>query len=627
VGWDAPAADFDKSKVQTLFSPYDENIQANVDNYNNDGVTPQVRVSLLKDIDKSADYTAQVFYQGASATAKISVKSAAVATKVAIGDLGDSIANGDKDVYIPVIAYDEAGNQLSTDDLISDTNVDRIKVSVSGATADAKIMNSGDHKGTVHISNVTAPSKSVISVTLYIATANANSTATKTYTVGDVRVPTTLKFATEPAKKIVAGGFSKFAIQAIDQYGKSQDNYEFTNGNGNAATSVAQDLVTDPSGNTPSVSSSVYYYARITPINADANKVIATDSDANAVSATPFNGTPTALLNYKTYGYVTGANGVAQNTAFNQFNDTKRFATKAGATGSFGVKAELVKVDASGNETVVDTQTRTIDVASSTDSLTYSLNTVPTLFNALDSGIITDDHSYDPGPNGVVDGVPVPPATNDDLIATKASERAADTSKFAREITISAVNGAGETVAIPNRVTFVTSSNTSVAQVVYATDSNGLQKAYVIGNKAGTANVAVSFLTNDGLVKTLTTSVTVKNDPLLVSSVSWDDASYTKTDGAAFNAFDKLNVVDSYGVKYEDKANISYYNNILGITFSVSNIKGGTVTVDQYGKVVVTPDGTLMTATTGGKAYATFDLTANSASGKSATTAIKFINP
>ena len=93
---------------------------------------PVLKVSLTKNVDKTADYNFTVLAEAASATGKLSIQSGKMATKVQIGDLNDVIAAHDKDVYIPVIAYDAQGNQLSLDDLTSTANVDRIKVSVSG---------------------------------------------------------------------------------------------------------------------------------------------------------------------------------------------------------------------------------------------------------------------------------------------------------------------------------------------------------------------------------------------------------------------------------------------------------------------------------------------------------------
>lgn len=596
--------DFDKSKVNAIFTPYDTNITYSVDNYNNDGVTPQLRVSLLKDIEKSADYTAQVYYQGASATTKIAVKSAAVATKVEIGEFSDVIANGDIDVYIPLNAYDENGNKLSIEDLTSDTNVARINVTVSGANADATILNSGEHKGTIHLKNVTAPPKSVVNVTAYIATSGASSTATKPFTVANARVADHLKIATEPAKKMVPGADSKFVLQVIDQYGKSIDDQLLTDSNGNVLT------------NSPTVDTAgaISYYVRVVPTgdtstfngttgvvtSADKSvvKYISNDDDAHPNNATVAQNT--YAYNLINVGTTASPMYAAQTKQYDKLNDTARLYVGSNVTtGTIGFTATLYKKVAGSAEQQISQITRTADIVTSTDSLTYSLNTVPNLFNALDSGVIqTMDYWY-----GDENTVAVPKTVyeneqkNKDL-ATYGS------SKLSREITVSATAANGDTVALPKSITAVGSSNTSVAQVVYYNN-----KAYVIGNKAGTANLTITYRTNDNKTKTVTTAVTVKNDAIGVDKVSFDDSSKTRKVGSS--AFATVNITDSYGVTYEDEK-AAKYNYLLGTTFSITNVKGATgawANVDNYGVIT-------------GQVGTTFDLTITAPSGKSATQAV-----
>ncbi|WP_217582192.1 hypothetical protein, partial [Lysinibacillus sp. GbtcB16] len=54
---------------------------------------PQVKISLLKDVDKSGDFGFTVFNQAATATGKVSIQSAKVATKIEIGEMNDVIAS------------------------------------------------------------------------------------------------------------------------------------------------------------------------------------------------------------------------------------------------------------------------------------------------------------------------------------------------------------------------------------------------------------------------------------------------------------------------------------------------------------------------------------------------------
>ena len=178
----------DAKLAQVVFSPYEALLNAGMQDYDNNDM-PEVRINLTGNIEKSGDYTAQVYLQGASASTKVSVASKAIATKVEIGDMNDVIAAGDTDVYVPIVAYDAAGNKLSIDDLTSDENVGRINVSVSGAdamnegsstpTSTAKIMQSGEHKGSVRLSSITSGHNGIVTVNAYIATSGTSSTATK----------------------------------------------------------------------------------------------------------------------------------------------------------------------------------------------------------------------------------------------------------------------------------------------------------------------------------------------------------------------------------------------------------------------------------------------------------------
>ncbi|MGG1552442.1 S-layer homology domain-containing protein [Paenibacillus ferrarius] len=603
IGTDSES--YQAANLNALFTPYESNLKVdpyvNTDHPND----PYVRAYLLNDLEKSGDYTLQVYYQGASATTKLAVKSAAVATKVAIGELSGVIASGDLDVYIPVLAYDEAGNQLSTDDLIADKNRDRIQLSVSGAGYEAKIMNSGDKKGQIHLTSVSAPAKSVVSVTAYIATANANSTASKTYTVADVRVPDHFKVATEPAKKIVPGtnSNSAFVVQTIDQYGSSRDNFYVTNSNGNIVYDANNGLT---------VTGNVYYYTRLTQTGTNnTNTIITTDGDQPATTAANF-----ATLLGKNQSTVTLSNGVANKiTDFDNLNNKYRFVALSGATGTMSFKVELIKVEnatTGTKETVIDSVTRSIDIVNNSTDLTYSLNTVANLWNALDdvnnSIIVNNDYS------NVADGGAGTILASDEKLPEK--------SKFARELTIAAKSASGDTVAYPKRITSITTSNPTVAQVKQlpynATTNIGGDKAFVIGNKPGTATINVTFIASDGTQKQLSTTVTVKGDALTTDRVSNGNTGVqTFTLPASINAWTAMNLsaFDNYGVEYNKTTGIKY-NNLLGVTFAVTNIKP--ITGTTVNSVSIDKDGNI--TTTGN---VTFDVTAYAPNGKSVTTPFK----
>ncbi|NQX71910.1 S-layer homology domain-containing protein [Paenibacillus alba] len=557
---------------------------------------PEVKISLLNDIDKSGDYNFTIFSQAATATGKITVKSAKVANKIQIGEINDVIAAGDTDLYVPVVAYDASGNQLSVEDLTSDQNVDRIKISISGAVGSdttnpstGKIEQAGEHKGSIRLTTINSNAKGAVSITAVIATANATSTATKTYTVSDARVPDHFKEVTAPAKQAVAGGNTKFKYNVIDQYGAVLDkalDVDTTTGNvstgGSHYTVEVTAVTTNPSATDNKYANTNAWVTLNDEVPfANQGMVVTADNKLTAVvKATD----PT----------VTGANPnavVLTGSDLKKFNDFARIRTSLDATNQkVDYTARIVKTTG-GTSTEVAKITKTLTIASADSDLTYTLNTIHNMFNLLDSGVVTDS-VYAPGQT----------LTKDDQIKDPSKD---DT--LWQEVTVSAKNAAGETVKLPKKITNISTSNPSVAQVKLV---GGV--AYVIGNKTGTATISVSFSTVKGEIKQATMPITVKDDALAVASIKNEtDEVQVQTGANAFAAMD-LDVYDNYGGEYED-AVVGKYNYLLGFTFSVSHVKGGKASVDQYGTIIAETPGT------------TFDLTITAPNGKSASTPIKIV--
>ncbi|BFT68651.1 S-layer homology domain-containing protein [Paenibacillus sp. P36] len=505
---------------------------------------PQVKISLLKDIDKSGDFGFTVFNQAATATGKVSIQSAKVATKIEIGDMNDVIASGDTDVYVPLMAYDANGKQLSADDLASDANAERIRVSISGATGSSTIATSGEHKGMIKLDKIDAGSNGAVSVTAVIATANASSTATKTYTVHDARIADHLKEVTVPAKNAVAGATSDFEFSVIDQYGQVLDDSNYVNSNGS--------VVPTADGNTK-------YSVVATAVTYDVNGSVIDNATAHVL--TP-NGD---VLTKNTYEK--GTND------YKAFNDEFTFETTSAAKEGTYVKftAQILKGDQE-----VSKVERTLTVVGKNADLTYSVGTVAPLFNAMDSDVVND------------------------------SELAIATSKLSREVKITAKNAAGEMVELPAVATQITTSNPSVAQVAMGTGEDA-GKAFVMGNKEGTATLSVTYQTVDGNVKQASVPVTVKSDMVAVDKLEAGESEATISTGANAYAVADLTVTDNYGVEY-DKDEAPAYNYLMGLAFSADQVKG---------KVEISADGTIK-ADSG----TTFDLIITSPNGKSTVTSV-----
>jgi hypothetical protein len=533
-------------------------VKTEVEDNGND--IPQVKISLINDVDKAGDYSFTVFNQAATATGKVSVQSSKLANKVEIGELNDVIAAGDKEVYVPVVAYDAAGNQLSLDDLTSDENIKRIQVNVSGVEGQttASILDSGEHRGSIKLDQISNNTKGAVSITAIIATANASSTSTKTFTVADARVPDHFKVVTEPAKSVVKGGTSAIELAVIDQYGQVLDDANYTDSQGNNAPKYI-----DGSNNK--------YQVEV--------KLVATGTDAGTMGLRKGDAKNPAIASA-----VFGKGETAGD--FEAFNDEYTLFTTDKATE--GAKADYTATITK-NGTEISKLTKTITVASATDDLTYSVNTVPTLFNLSDSGAVV-------GSTYGTDGTAI---SADDLKDVTKSQ------VFAREVKLTAKNASGDTVKLPaGTITGITTSNNAVAKVALVGG-----KAYVLGNKTGTATLNVSYKTIKGEIKTATVSVTSKNDALAVDKVEAESTMEVGTTGG--NAFidSDLIVTDNYGVEYEQE-DAQKANGVLGVTFSANGYSSNvtSVSIDANGGIKVTK-------TT--DAAGSFDLTITSPNGKS----------
>ncbi len=567
-----------------------------VDAVEDDNGNPVLKLSLSKNLDKSGDYNFTVINSAASATGKITVKSSKVATKIQIGALDDVIAAGDEEAFVPVIAYDAQGNLLSAEDLVSSENLARIKLSGNGfSSSTAQLYQYGENKGKIRLDRIPNEKTGVISVTAFIAEANVTSNATKNFNVSAARTPDRVKEVTAIAQEVVPGGSTKFKYQVIDQYGKPLQTLKNVDSQGNVNAGGAAYRVT--------VTANTYGQSVVTGTTTLGTAGLLATEDKDAADA--------LVAKFDTDGEAkTAADG--KNALKDWLNNTT-FRVGASNSAAPGTKLDLTILIEKDNrdtkgfqETSKLTKTVTVIQAGKEvgqKELTYSLNSVATLWNAKDSEL-TRKYDYTVREWGSDGNQTV--VENTYSLTNEAQLQA--NSKFGRELVVSAKNAAGETVGIPKTITSAFSSDTNVAN----TYVDGAGKAWVIGNKAGTATVSVSFRAADGSYKTVEQQVTVKADALKVDRITFDDREYNED--FSFLAFDKINVYDNYGVNYEN-GDAQKYNYILGVNFSVSNVKSADtaakVVVDAYGNVRVTSTQPV-----------TFDLTATSATGKSAVVTI-----
>ncbi|RAV03120.1 S-layer homology domain-containing protein [Paenibacillus sp. YN15] len=587
--------------AQVYVSPYESNIVAVASDSNNDEVA-DVKVNLSGNVDRSGEYTVTVYNEAGTASTKIKVNSAKLATKIEIGDLTSDIAAGDDEAFISLVGYDADGNQLSVEDLTSDENT-KSRITLSASNVDSvEIVKSGENKGKIRLAGISNTPQTIISLTGYIVSPNTTGgMVNKTYTVKDARYPDSIKLATEPAKKIVAEAESAFKYVVYDQYGKELKTFA----NINAASKVN---VGDATG-----TGITKYQVTVTTTTYGGVKVwSSTDTPVSTKGAFP------ATVSYS---------GSDVGSYFTSKEHKFYTGTSVAAGGYATVSAVIEKITDVGTASAATTEisskiTRKIEAFDSTKDLTYSVNAVSDLYAAVSN---VTDSTY-------VSSKAIHSFTYDNGLTLSYTDQINPTvSALAREVTVAAKDSAGNTVAVPKKIKSLTASDPAVAITGLATgtstytgtgDTNSQEKAYVIGNAAGSATLNVSFVTADGNISYKTATVNVKNDALTSTAIVNDTrttASKTTYGQVGQNVFVVFGfkVTDNYGKTYAGST-LQKYNYLFGVVFSVKvteTTTGGTdtkVVVDQYGNLTYV-----------GADVVAFEVTATTASGKSVTGFIK----
>ncbi len=514
----------------------------------------ELKVSLNGKEAKSGSYTVTLYAGGTSATQTIQVGNSKLATKVGFGEFSKNVAEGDTGTYYyPVIAFDVDGNQLSKEDLVDPANLSRLKVTVSNA-ANASIVASGPNKGSIAFTAGNLASKQVIFITASIAEVDAQDYKNTSVTIVDKRQPETIVIDSAASPKAVLGASSDFKILVKDQYG---------------------DKINDISG----------YQVN--------------------VSLAEIAGTPGITVQEKVTGGVALSDGQSkQYTGANgsQFNEGYTFKTVAGAAG-FGkaqFRAELIKLATNTTpQTSVKVLTQEIESLNpATAELTYSLKSIGNLYALKDSGLHQNDV---PGAVGAPGGAVV--------------------SNLRKQVEVAVKDAAGNSVAFPGETVQQVTVSNGVAVLVGSDSAPNAalnivnpSKFYLLGNKAGEATVNATVYNAKGEVINLSTQVAVKSDLVAVDSISAGNGDKNYVTAGNFYAYDlmDLKVVDNYGTEYKT-TNISSYSDLIGITYSVTGVKGtGTVSIQNAatGQISI------------GAGVTEFVLTANSPNGKTASTLV-----
>lgn len=483
---------------------------------------------ILKDrVEKTEEYTVTAQIGGASATTKVKVASAKLATKIQIGEPTDALAEGDiKDIYIPILAYDADGNQLSVDDIVDSQNKPRINISAQGvvgadlttAISNASIEEFGQYKGHIHIGKVTGTANSQAFISAYLtSTTGNNSYVTKSIPIMKARTPDKIKVVTENATK-TAGGNSNVRFSIVDLNDKQLDRVGSVVENGNSVTYRVYGQVTGNGGLT-----------------------LQRKDRLETVVAT----------------YNAGDSFDIRGENFDDFNQIMTFNAAAGAAGqSLELKVGLQKsIDGGATWTAISNViTKKIEyINAATENLTYTVSKPTSMYAALDPDmnlIPSDIKNTTSNGNG----------------------------KYRKAIELSAKDASGNTVAISNkRIISVSSSVYSVAQ---ATPMSVMGTGYIHGVKAGKSTITVQYKDFKDVQQFSSFEIEVKNEVPVIQSVTAN--SVVEINASDIGLYDKaykfmtLTLKDQYGVSFT-KEDINKYDNITGVFYSIEGTSAVTV--------------------------------------------------
>jgi len=533
----------------------------------NDDKIRDVVVKLKENAKASGEYTVTVF-GGVSASKTINVKATNYAATIEF-DTSKVLAEGDKDRYIPIIAYDKDGNKLSAQDIVDNYEEGHFQISTSGnltlytgttkptlaknPNGQQAVVKAGEHKGKLYIEEVGL--KGLANIHVNITPTSANGIMfNKSYQINihEKRYPVGLKVIEDNAAKAIpfeGNVNSKLKLVAIDQHG---DEYDLTTGEIRETNrTVTYDVYVEVLKNTGGV------------IFSDKN-----DGTGNQIPV----GSSLALSNVLNKDwYFFAADGTPANEEFK----VKISLRKIGWDPDAKVPTATV------HDESVASVTKSMRVIPTNTKLTYNVKNIDTLFAAQ------DDPTYDGGPH--------------DNVAQ---------SKHARTVEIEAKDNSGDTVALPSD--YVIGVSPADPKIV---DTDSERK--IIGNRAGTTQLAITHKRVDGTTNTVYKEVTVKDDRLTVASLSSkserNDFELVDLDNADVAVIMDLAVKDNYNTEYKEDA-ILEYDKHLGIRYSVSDFQGITVRVDnKTGKLEVT---------SGGASGSSFVLTASSPNGLTTVTPV-----
>ncbi|WP_281883083.1 S-layer homology domain-containing protein [Paenibacillus sp. YYML68] len=535
------------SNINPVITPYEKNLEVVKTGQNStlstadmfdDNDNARIKIKLTSKMDKSAEYTVNIYGGTSSATANFSVGASNLATKLEFDISGVTLAASDTEVKVPLNAFDANGNKLTAQEVADDAS--RLKFTVTNGTAE--VIKTGADKGKVKLTfTATNTPNSQVFLSGQIDQSQTNTFVNVSIPVQPARIPQSISVKTTPAEKAILGASDKIEFQLKDQYGKDLKDIArtITSANGQVSEYRVKVEVTNTGSGTSATMKGV-----VSDGATDADVVTSTTSGTTTTYIFPF-------------------------SKFDEFNKGFDLTTTASQVGKVTVKATVEnKVNSGSFSEYTSPVSRSMESIKSDTKLTYSLKTVGDLFAAKDK-------------------LSVAAATYDALTAGN--------SLFDKKIEVVAKDSAGNTVKLPSHfIETVTASDPQVLQVA-TSGTDG----FVIGNKAGTATVSAVVYTNKGETVNLTQQITVKADPIVVEALTAGKTSNTYSAAKTFayeyftDGDTKLKVVDQYGVKYEN-ADINTASFALGLIYTV-NVPGndGNVTVNAKTGQITNVDSTV----------------------------------
>ncbi len=565
-------------RTSAILTPYEQRLSIKVGDSNQDGIL-DAQVTLNGNLDRSGEFTLDVYCGAAVGTTAFNVKAAKMVTKLELGEPVTPIAAGDIEAYIPLKAFDADGNQLSVEELTYPENISRISLSASAASA--AIVDFGPQKGMLKLSGFSGVPHTKIYVFAGIITPNVNEVVTKEYTVSAARIPEMIQVLTEPAPYLAAGAETSIKVSIYDQYGKLLKNFMNLDRAGGVSDSYqnAAKLYRLAVTNTI-INGSVYFNNYDAPSAFEGNTSYYMGSDVSKVSGME-----------------------------------RRFSSQwADPIGYASVRYALeVSTDGGATWSEITVTQRRVNAFDPSRELNYTVSPLGELFSAVASSTENDR-----GPKTIRQ---VPYSSSETLTLTEQLNPVE--SRLAREVVVTAKDAEGNTVAIPKLIKSLSPSDPSIVKtgLVGGTASSGASqnRGYVLGNKAGTTSLDVTFMAVNGELRTEKAVVTVKDDPITVADFTATNTLRTNVAGNwgednVFALFG-LKVTDNYGRVYSNQM-LQKYNYLFGITFSVQSIRldstssgnhPQSVVIDQFGNIY-----------NHSNAHS-FEITATTASGKSVT--------